>query len=89
MGIRIKVINQQKLEEIAARHGYSIRKLANAADLSDTTIQLLVSGKRDYCSPETANKIINALKPYGVKFKDFFLIEYACKSKQKDSQSIA
>jgi DNA-binding XRE family transcriptional regulator len=70
--------------ELVLKKGYSVRKLALEADLSDTTIQLMVTGERPGCSPVTARKILSVL---GAEFDDIFFIEDDNKSNQEQNNN--
>lgn len=81
MAVKTKVKDNQKLGELIYRNGYTAQSFARKTGLSDTTIETLINGTRDYCSSSTSKKILEALNPFGVEFDDIFFIMYSCKSK--------
>lgn len=81
MAVKTQIKDSQKLAELIYRNGYSVQSFARETGLSDTTIQTLIDGTRDYCSPNTSRKILKVLKPFGTEFDDIFFITYSCKSK--------
>jgi DNA-binding Xre family transcriptional regulator len=84
MAFKVKVKDSKLFLETMIKKGYSVRKLAVEADLSDTTIQLLMTGDRTGCSPSTASKILKVL---GNDFDDLFFIEDADKSYHEQAAS--
>lgn len=85
--IKIKVKDHNKLAELIYRSGNTIRSLARKTDISDTTLQLMTTGKREGCGPEVAKKIVDTLDSLGVKFDDIFFVVQTDKSKIYDSSS--
>lgn len=68
------------LIEKIVENGFSYRQLAKEANVSQTTISLIVKGERNP-SPETAINICKALK---CQFEDIFFINNDYKSNQKE-----
>jgi transcriptional regulator with XRE-family HTH domain len=89
VAIKIKVKDNKQLAELIYRNGFSVRSLARKANLSDTTIQLLIDGTRSGCGSATAKRIVEILEPFGVKFDDVFFIENTYKSKFEGKEEAA
>lgn len=81
MAVKIKVLDNQKLAELIYRNGFSVQSFARESGLSDTTIQTMIDGERDGCSPDTSKRILATLEPFGTKFDDIFFIVHSSKSK--------
>ncbi|MHB8122647.1 MAG: helix-turn-helix transcriptional regulator [Desulfuromonadaceae bacterium] len=74
MGIRLK--NPTDFNIMMIKNGFTQRSLGKSANVSDTTINHLLTGKR-FCGPQVAFKICEAMK---VSFDDIFFIVDADKS---------
>jgi predicted nucleic acid-binding Zn ribbon protein len=85
LALKIKIKEPDKLLEAIYKNGFTIRTLARDADLSDTTVQLLVDGTRSGCTATTAKRILKVLEPFGFKFDDFFYIVNVRKSGQNET----
>ncbi|MDX2008251.1 MAG: helix-turn-helix transcriptional regulator [Meiothermus sp.] len=63
---------REKLEELMSRHGDGIREAARKSDLSESAIQLILSGKR---GKQPSFRLIEKIaRGYGVSL-DFFSSE--------------
>jgi transcriptional regulator with XRE-family HTH domain len=55
-------VNPSRLRELRTARGLSIRKLAEAAEVSTETIYSLEHGRREFIWPRTARKLAHALE---------------------------
>ena len=78
--LRVMLKDQKAFKIIMIKKGFTQRGLGKAANISDTTINHLINGKR-CCSPEVAAKIRNALN---LEFDDIFFIDIDCNSKHHE-----
>ncbi len=72
----IKIKNPREFRVLMVKSGFTQRGLGKATNVSDTTINHLINGKKG-CGPEIAAKIREVLK---VEFDDIFFIDHDCKS---------
>ena len=78
MILKVRIKDQKAFKIIMIKKGFTQRGLSKAANISDTTINHLINGKR-CCSPEVAAKIRNALN---LEFDDLFFIDGDCSCEQ-------
>ena len=65
------IADPNALNSCRLKKGYSMRKLSRVADIDVLTVHRIETQKTKYVTPNTANKICNAL---GVEFDDLFEI---------------
>lgn len=75
---QIKLKNSSDFNSTMIKNGFTQRSLAKAAGISDTTLNMLINGKR--CVSATVSKKI--VKAIGCQFDDIFFIINDCKSDQ-------